>query len=257
MIPALLAAVALAACGREPVRWGEPFPVRTASASAAWVLDSASSPPGEPALVRAPPFAAPCTSTARVARDSARGDWYAVWWRPRADGTADLVASHSVDGAQWTPPVRVDTTDAERAGCRRAAPAVAAEGGNVFVAYAMTALEGPGIFASHSMDRGKLFHAPVAVVYGGGDHIGPAAVAARGNLVAIAYEDPNTEPRRVGLALSETMGHLFQWRMRVSPASGPARAPGVAIRDGRIAVTWLGGARSDSAQPVARIGVLR
>jgi hypothetical protein len=160
-----------------------------------------------------------------------------------------------MDGALWTPPVRVDTADAGRVGCRRTPPAVVAEGGNVFVAYAMTAVEGPGIFASHSMDRGKLFHAPVAVVYG--EHIGPAAVAARGNLVAIAYEDPNTEPRRVGLALSETMGHLFQWRMRVSPSSGGASSPGVAIQGGRIAVTWLRGARGDSAQRFARLGVLR
>jgi hypothetical protein len=119
----------------------------------------------------------------------------------------------------------------------------------------MMAREGPGIFASHSMDRGAMFHAPVAVVYG--ERIGRAAIAAEGNIVAVAYEDPNTEPRRIGLALSRTMGHLFQSRMSVSPPATQAGDPAVAVAGGRIAVTWRrarGGA--DSARLV-RFGEIR
>ena len=100
-----------------------------------------------------------------------------------------------------------------------------------------------------------MFHSPVAVVYG--ERIGRAAVAAHGDLVAIAYEDPNTEPRRVALALSKTMGHLFQWRIPVSPATGAAHSPGVAIAGDQIAVTWLRGEPGDSTQRLARVGVLR
>jgi hypothetical protein len=118
--------------------------------------------------------------------------------------------------------------DTERAGCARPPASIAAEGDNVHVAYAMAAREGPGIFASHSMDRGKLFHSPVAVVYG--ERIGLTDIAVRGNLVAIVYEDPNSTPRRAGLALSKTMAHLFQSRTLISPPTGEIIAPWVLLR---------------------------
>jgi hypothetical protein len=102
-----------------------------------------------------------------------------------------------------------------------------------------------------------MFHSPVAVVYG--ERIGLAAVDARGDLVAVAYEDPNTLPRRISLALSRTMGHLFQHRMTVSPNTGqPVRSPGVALGDGKVAVTWTRGAPTDASAPrVVRLGDVR
>lgn len=99
-----------------------------------------------------------------------------------------------------------------------------------------------------------MFHSPVAVAYG--ERIGRAAIAARGDVVVVAYEDPNTEPRRISVALSRTMGHLFQARVPVSPPSGHARAPDVALGDGRIAVTWLRGDDS-TAHRMLRIGQLQ
>jgi hypothetical protein len=204
----------------------------------------------------APPEAAgQCRGSARVARDSSTGDWYAAWWGARADSSADVLASHSRDGVSWRTPVRVDTADVGRVGCNRPPPAVAADSGNFYIVYAMTAREGPGIFASHTMDRGTMFHSPVAVVYG--THIGRAAVAAQANVVAVAYEDPNTQPRRIALALSSTMGHLFQSRIPVSPPTGNARAPAVALRGGRVAVTWLRGDSTSAGQRMARVGVVR
>jgi hypothetical protein len=125
------------------------------------------------------------------------------------------------------------------------APAIVAAAGHVQLAYAMAAREGPGIFASHSMDRGTLFHSPVAVVYG--ERLAPPAIAARGDLVVVAYEDPNTTPRRISLAVSKTMGHPFQSRSMVSPPTGEASAPSVILRDSTVTVTWTSTPRDASA----------
>jgi hypothetical protein len=86
------------------------------------------------------------------------------------------------------------------------------------------------------MDRGMTFHSPVPIVYG--KRIGLTAIAARGDMVAVAYEEPNSDPRRIALALSHTLGHIFERREVVSPPTGPAGAPGVALGNHAIAVTW-------------------
>jgi hypothetical protein len=193
-----------------------------------------------------------CPLSVRLARDTT-GQWYAVWWSLKPDSTADLVVAYSADGRSWEPPVLVDSLDTARAGCRRVPPSIAADSGNVHVAYAMAAREGPGIFASHSMDRGTIFHSPVAVVYG--ERIGRTAIAARGYTVVVAYEDPNGSLDRIGLALSNTMAHLFQHRLTVSSAPDSARSPGVALGHGTIAVTWTRG--TDSTTRFLRTGDLR
>lgn len=101
-----------------------------------------------------------------------------------------------------------------------------------------------------------MFHSPVAVVYG--ERIGRTAVAARGDIVAVVYEDPNSTPTRIALALSRTMGHLFQSRTAVSPPTGSAREPRVALGDARIAVTWKGGtAAEEPGSRILRLGTLK
>lgn len=226
-----------AACDTGPVAWSAPGPVPPELVSAHGLEFDAQGrlAARRDAAIAVPSAPGQCAASVRVAHDST-GDWYAVWWSVRPDSTADVVVSRSSDTTTWTTPTRVDTADAGRVGCNRPPPSIDADGGNVHVAYAMTAREGPGIFASHSMDRGAMFHSPVAVVYG--ERIGQTAIAARGDVVAVAYEDPNSAPRRIGLALSRTMAHLFQSRTLVSPPTGAARAPDVALGDGRIVVTW-------------------
>lgn len=243
---ALLLALALAGCDAPPIVWDDPVPLPagigssdrlfiTAAGALQTATDSAIAPPSG---------AGQCAASVRMARDTT-GEWYAVWWAARGDSTAEIVVARSPTGAAWEAPVRVDTLDAGRTGCRRPPPSIDAYGGHVHVAYAMAAREGPGIFASHSMDRGALFHTPVAVVYG--ERIGEAAIAARGNIVAIAFEDPNGTLDHIGLAYSNTMAHLFQHRETVSPDGAGARQPRIALGDGRIAVAWTrvaGGAQT-------------
>lgn len=252
----LLLAFVCWGCGPDPIEWGEPAPLPPQLRSTELEFDAENRLVARPGpAIQLPVFLGQCAGSVRLARDTT-GDWFAVWWSIRSDSTADVVVSRSSDGVTWPSAVRVDSTDAGRVGCRRPAPSIDADAGNVHVAYAMTASEGPGIFASHSMDRGMTFHTPVAVVYG--ERIGLTSIAARGDLVAVAYEDPNSAPQRVALAFSRTMGHPFSVREIVSSATGTASAPGVAIGNGTIAVTWARGASTDASAPrVLRIGELR
>ena len=177
---------------------------------------------------------------------------HAAWWSVRPDGTADLMVARESRAAGWSAPERADTMDAGRTGCRRPAPSIAVSNGNVHLAYGMTAKEGPGIFTVHWMQG--MTHAPVAVVYG--ERYGRTDIAVRGDTVVVAYEDPNTNPRRIGLALSTTASHLFQYRTLVSPPTGEASEPIVAFDSAGIVVAWTQKTRGE-ARGMTRRGRFR
>ncbi|HMC56260.1 MAG TPA: hypothetical protein VKH19_13850 [Gemmatimonadaceae bacterium] len=252
--------MALFACEQDPVEWQEArnLPADLSRADGLSFDARGQLTPRRVADVVSPRFPGQCASSVRVARDST-GPWYASWWSLRPDSTADLVVARSSDGRSWDVPVRVDTLDAGATACRRPPPSLYVDGDDVHVAYAMAAREGAGIFASHSMDRGTMFHTPVPIVYG--NQPGLAAIAARGNTVAVAYEDPNTNPRRIGLAISRTQGHTFDIRELVSPPTGAAAEPGVVVTGTMLAVTWArasdDGARSTNAPRILREGRIR
>ena len=186
----------------------------------------------------APPPGPMCEGSLRVA--IARRTIFGVWWAPRPDSGARLLAARSTDdGRTWSEPAPVDTTDAGVTGCRREPPAIAADStsGYVHVSYALRAVEGPGLFFSHSMDDGVTFHAPVAILYG--ERLGRTSVAADGDLVVIGFEDPNSRTPRIGLALSNTMGHIFEHRiLPVSDDNAAAVRPLTAARGRSIAIAW-------------------
>ena len=236
MIRALVLALVASACAKSPIVWEEPRPN--------WgVADIGQDP------ARGPAFPGMCANSVRFAADDSTG-FYSVWWSVKPDSTADVVLSHSTDGTVWEPPVRLDTLDAGRRGCRRAPPSIASTTGNVHVAYGMDAREGPGVFTAHWMTG--MAHAPVAVVYG--EKHGHTSIAARGDTVVVAYEDPNTEPRRVGLAFSRTGAHLYQWRELVSPPTGGiAWAPVVLLSSGEVLVSWQRGL-GDTGESFTRRG---
>lgn len=251
------------ACDPAPVQWSPP---RTAppSADSTLVLQpdgrfTAASDSALVARVRVAMTGGPvCPGSVQVA--ASRGTLYAVWWAPRADSAARLVESRSSDGGQhWTPYIPIDTTDAGMSGCNRVPPAIAADSasGYVHVTYAMTAKEGPGIFFSHSMDAGASFHAPVPILYG--EHLGRTSVAADGDLVVVAFEDPNSNIPRIGVAISHTMGHIFEDRIvPVSDDNGIASDPRIAVGGRQIAVAWKQQARENARSvTTVRAGTLR
>ena len=244
IVTAILLLGAASACAKESIVWREPGYAADSSPDVLAASDSA------PA---AAPAADACPGSARVA--SLGGARYAVWWSPRPDGSAALLSARSDDGgATWRPPVPVDTLDRPGLGCRRPPPAIAADArtGYVDVVYWLNAPEGPGIFFSHSMDRGALYHSPIAIVYG--ERPSAASVAVTGDTVAVAYEDPNAKRPMVGLALSRTSGHIFEARgITVSGGTAAARAPRVALGGRTVTVSWT----DASGKMAVRVGDLR
>lgn len=242
----LPACALLAACTESPVRWREPADAIPAPTTTEMRLavDSAGRVgwlPPEPPPPSVPPASAACPGSLRLAR-AGRQDVYAVWWQPRADSSAALLAARSVDGGRTWPEVApVDTADRGVNGCRRPAPSIAADGatGYVHVAYALVAPGAPGVFFSHSMPGHFMFHAPVPIVYG--ERPGRTSVAASDSVVAVAYEDPNSADPRVGLALSRTLGHTFDHRVVASTGIGSATEPSVALAGATVAVAWRQG----------------
>jgi hypothetical protein len=100
------------------------------------------------------------------------------------------------------------------------------------------------------MDPRSAFEPPVAVLYG--ERLGQARVASHGELVAVAYEDPNSRARvTTAVALSRTAGHLFEERLTASGGT-TARDPYVAVRGKAVVVGWSDFASPD-AEPVFKI----
>jgi hypothetical protein len=219
----------MVACSSSPVSLGDVHYPRTP------VLQSVASGAAVPRGA--------CAGSLRTAR--AGRDVYGAWWEVRDDSSAILMVGRSTDGGgTWSIIQPADTLDHSRRGCSRPAPAIAADSATNYVdiAYFLEAAEGPGVFFTHSMDARRLgsgdgiFHAPVPVMYGPGPaHV---SVAARGDQLVVAYEDPNSAQATVGLALSRTMGHIFEQRLVVSQPGLPARDPVVAIRGDSVTVQW-------------------
>jgi hypothetical protein len=261
LLVALLGATA--ACDRAPVVWNDAAERRalvssdsTVSVTPDAAIDSVLratlravlhvEPPGASSVAPVVPGAVlngvgtGCLTSVRVS--AGRGDARdAVWWSLRPNGSALLLASHSSDGGlSWAAPVHVDTLDTGSSGCDRPAPAIATDTSNgyVHVAYSLAAPEGTGVFYAHRMGPTLPFEAPQVIVYG--DHVTHASVASNGDLVAVAYEDPNASARPyVSLALSHTAGHSWAERFVVSSDVEAAEHPEVAVRGRDVAVGWL------------------
>lgn len=261
MLLLLAGSAAATACVPQPVRWDEAV-TRTDGALADTLrltLDAA----GTVALVPAwtppawPDEPATCLTSRRAVLASG-GEAYASWFAVRPDSSVRLRVARSDDGGRtWNPGVTADTTDVGTTGCARPAPFLAADSlnGYVHLAYHLVAREGAGLFFTHTMERGALFHEPVPIVYG--DRPSAAAVASRGDTVVVVYEDPNSRLPRLGLAVSRTQGHIFEARMPASDENGEARLPRVAVLGGRIAVVWTASQRGGGwPSTVVRQGTL-
>lgn len=263
-----LAGPTLAACAADPVAWDQaaerhlPAPAATGAVVPDQAADAVADSTVLAALHTAPRAAAvtqaPATPTLPTAADpqacptslrtaAGRGGLVAaVWWSGRPDGSAALRASRSADGGRtWSAPVPVDTVDTSEAACVRPAPSVAVDSANGYlhVAYSMEAPEGKGVFYAHQMDPRAGFERPQVVVYG--DRPAATSVASSGDLVVVAYEDPNTGGRPfVSLALSHTAGHSFAERFAASEGSMSAERPVVAVAGrpsgpARLALGWV------------------
>ena len=282
---ALLAFVV--ACTPPPLRWvSEPKALDDRLTDATGLVIRG---PSGQRVVTAQPIPAPgaglpplgagaCLASVRWGRDGAR-DVAVVWWVARPDSSVTLQLSLSRDdGAHWESSGTADGRDRGARGCARPAPAVAVDvrSGYTHLVYFNEPETGAGIFYEHLMEipietatgpkRGQaMFHAPVAVVYGATPR--EADVAAHGDTVVVAYEDPNGPSAVIEAVASATAGHSFTLSVAASGVGVEAHGPLVAVRDATVAVAWRESpARADgsanagsvgSDRAVARVGQLR
>ena len=180
-----------------------------------------------------------CAGSVRLASDG-EGGTFAAWWAPREDSSVVLIVAHRPpgDSAAWASPVTADARDTGKGGCARPAPGISADAsrGYVHLAYFLDAPNGAGVYGGHSMEHGTYFHDPVAIVYG--ERVVPASVATSGDIVTVAYEDPNSARARVAVAVSLTAGHLYEYRVEASPSTMRATDPRIAVSGRRLAVAW-------------------
>lgn len=259
----LLALPLLSGCLPQPVRWDERGEVVIAGALADSARLGIDAGTGEVVFLPAwtppawPREEALCTATRRAV-EALGGEAYASWFAVRPDSSVLLRVARSDDGGRtWNAAVTADATDRGRAGCARPTPFISADSlnGYVHVVYHLDAIEGAGLFFTHTMDRGALFHSPVPIVYG--DRPSAAAVASHGDTVVVVYEDPNSRFPRLGLALSLSQGHIFEHRVSASDENGEARTPRVALRGPRVAIAWTATQRGGAVPRTAvRLGTL-
>ena len=222
--PAGILLLSALACTSSPVEWG---PV---------VRGQYPRTPVEfPGPLQSVPSASACPGSLRVAKNGA--DEFAAWWETRPDSSAVLMFSR-MESREWTTPVIADSTDHGARGCGRPAPGIAADdsSGYIHLAYFAEPERGAGIFFAHSMDKGATFHSPVPIVFG--RNPSRASVASDGDRVVVAYEDPNSTQPMIGIALSKTMGHIFENRVQGTSENGRARQPVVRIGGDSIRLWW-------------------
>lgn len=246
--------IALAACDTPPVEWGDPA-TAPADPGTRLTIDQA----GQPRFAKdtSPEVVAPavpglCATSLRLVRGSSH--LFAVWWSVRPDSSAALYSAQSQDsGKTWGKPVAVDTSDVSSRGCNRPPPALATVGDDLHTAYSMIAPEGTGVFFAHFM--GSMLHSPVAVIYG--ERLVATAIAAEGDRVVVAYEEPNGSRKQVDVAMSTTQGHLFDWHATASRDIDAASAPSVALAGKTLAVSWVTRRTTDTVGTrVVRVGHL-
>lgn len=232
-----------AACGQSGISWDDARPATDAAIphGTRLTLDDTDHPrftSDSLALRGLPSMQGMCAASLRLIRGADQPDRvYAVWWAARSDSSAGLYAATSANrGATWDASQSVDSTDRSAVGCARPAPSVATSDSLLHIAYAMKAPEGTGVFFAHSMDRGRMFHSPVPVAYG--ERLVATAIAAQGDDVVVAYEDPSGGAERIGVAASRTQGHIFELHAVASSEQDDATSPRVAIRGHTIAVAW-------------------
>lgn len=244
----------LAGCDTAPIEWKDPVIIARPSAAARLTVDTTGSVRYvlDSVQVITPPPGVACARSLVTAPAATRS--FAAWWAARRDSSANLLIAWSADsGKTWTPPMSADTSDVSSTGCRRPPPALATVGDDVYVAYSMVAAEGTGVFFAHTM--GAMLHSPVAVIYG--ERLVSTAIAARGDTVVVAYEEPNGSRQQVDIARSTTQGHIFEVHTVASRGVDVAAAPAVAFAGPMIAVGWTEKRGDASIGTVVRVGRIK
>jgi hypothetical protein len=262
----LTAALALAAgCAwdRPPVEWESPTPLATSADTAARYRATWTSGAAPEVVIQQPEDARrAASSTAAPLASVCPGSWvdavgadgqvWSAWWQIRPDSSSRLMTQERDAAGRVQRTFTVDSVDKAFLGCARPSPSITVDrvNGHVHVGYYMVAPEGPGLFYAHVMaPQYAAFEPPMPIVYG--EKPVRVAVASRGDTVALAYEDPNSEMGRIAMSMSLTSGHLFEQTariVRVSTSSQEASQPQIVrLADGQLWLGWTETSQSGNA----------
>lgn len=242
-----------------PVAWEPDRRVPGAMAPAAtMVLVDGGIPAMQPAWnpVRWPDDSLACAGSFAAAR--ARADtMFAVWRTVTKKGTQLWLARSGNGGVAWDAPVAVGPAELVSKGCRRPPAGVAVDTtrGVVHVAYYGAATRGSGIVTSRIARDGRRASTPELIA--SGDVPAAAAIAARGDTVAIVFEAPVSPGGIIWLALSTRGSQISPVRMPLSTPGVRASVPAVALAAGRVGAAWNEGRHgTEGPAAVARVGRL-
>ena len=250
----------IAACVREPIEWEAPRDIDgTIGAMTRLTMDASDTArlvDETPPVVPLPTDA--CGGSMAVTRATGT-EWYAAWFLARSDSSVVLVVARSTDsGATWGAPVIADGRDRGRRGCSRPRPAIHADTMSAYVhaAYFIEPEEGAGVWYTHSMEQGSIWHQTIGILYG--EEPVAASIASARDTVLVAYEHPGSGGTRIGVAISRQAGHTFGERLRVVRGSGAVRQPRIALGGGRVALAWMERpVATDTASGRARVRIGR
>jgi len=235
------------ACTPEPVEWTKlSTDAPTAFTAPAYVI---------PVNLKLPSTA--CPNSLAVAQMSAT-EQHATWWQTDSSGKAQLALARTSDaGVSWSIRPLAESRARANVPCSYPPPAIAADSatGYVHLVYFLQPTEGAGLWYTHSMDRGRSWHAATALIFG--DAPARSSIAADGWLLAIAYEAPYAPSRQIWLTLSRDAGHTFERGLSVTQGSMLAVNPRVLLDSRSISVIWT--ERSQNAvteRTVTRDGVV-
>jgi hypothetical protein len=242
-----------------PVVWEPDRRIPGAMApGATMVLVDGGIPAMQPAWnpVRWPDDSLACAGSFAVAR--ARADtMFAVWRAATTDSTQLWLARSGNGGLAWEAPVAIGPAEQFGRGCRRppAGMAVDTLRGVVHVAYYGAASRATGIVTIHIARDGQSVSKPELIARG--DVPTVAAIAARGDTVAIVFEAPVSPGGIIWLALSTHRRQISPVRMPLSTPGVRASVPGVALAAGRVGAAWNEGRHgTEGPAAVARVGRL-
>jgi hypothetical protein len=254
--PFVAALIVLAACDKPPIEWNDPVPIEQPTGPVKLVVqgDSAHFVADSVTPLALPTMPTRCVDGTVVAQGAHPGAFAAAWWAVRPDSSAVLYATASADsGRTWGTVIAVDTTDVSSNGCRRPPPSLATVGDDFYLAYALAAPEGTGVFFAHTMMG--MVHSPVPVIYG--QRVVPTTIAVDSQHVVVAYENLNGTRQQIGVSISITQGHLFETHTTASRSVDNAMAPIIGLTDSTLAVSWLTRRNADSAPSrVVRVGTI-
>jgi len=231
----------IAACVHEPIEWEAPRDIDgTIGAMTRLAMDASGTARLVEEMSPVVPLPADACAGSMAATRATGAEWYAAWFLARPDSSVVLVVARSTDGgATWGAHVIADARDRGRRGCSRPRPAIHADTMSAYVhaAYFIEPDEGAGVWYTHSMEQGSVWHQTIGILYG--EEPVAASIASARDTVLVAYEHPGSGGTRIGVAISRQAGHTFGERLRVVRGSGVVRQPCIALAGGRVALAWM------------------